>query len=99
MPYTDTEMLDWMSRQSVISFERHYNGLQSEWNDAEKKFHGFDGTIDFFSVPSQHIKGCANLRTAIHEAMKADVTKTLQGQSTPVYGPLLDPGYPPQKYA
>lgn len=73
----DTNLLDWLSKQETVSFKRHYNGDVATWNAKEKKTKGLDGTIDFFSCPSQHIKQMPTLRDAIAKAMVMDLSKKL----------------------
>lgn len=69
---TDTEMLDWLSKQDCVSFEEHYNPMVDEWTAKEKRTEGLNGHIDFFSTASQHLSNVPTLREAIARAMRRD---------------------------
>lgn len=67
---SDTEMLDWLSRQDCVKFEVHYNPMVEERTRIEKESGGYNGHIDFFSIPSQHLNNVTSLRKAVAMAMK-----------------------------
>ena len=69
-PPTDTEMLDWLSKQDYVSFEEHYNPMSDEWTPKERRTEGLNGNIDFFSTHSQHLTNVPTLREAIARAMR-----------------------------
>lgn len=66
---TDTEMLDWLSKRCSISIKAHYQAFVDERTPKEVATGGYNGNIDFFSIPSQHISNCKTLRRAIAKAM------------------------------
>jgi hypothetical protein len=66
---TDTELLDWLSKQSYVHWKEHYNSMVDERTPKEKETGGFNGYIDFFTCHSQHLDNYENLRAAINTAM------------------------------
>lgn len=68
--FSDRQMLDWLGKQECASFEKHYNSFVHERSALEAKTGGYNGNIDFFTVHSQHIENCKDLRTAIDKAMR-----------------------------
>jgi hypothetical protein len=71
---TDTEMMDWLSKQSYITFEAHRQPEISKRTELEKLTEGYNGNVDFFSIPSQHLKD-KTLREAVSIAMKCQKEK------------------------
>ena len=67
---TDTEMLDWLEKQDCVKFDAHYNPMVEKWTKLERQTEGFNGHIDFFSIPSQHLNNVPTLREAIARAMR-----------------------------
>ena len=89
---TDTEILDWLSKQKYVTFERHYQCEVSKRTEEEIKNDGYNGHINFFSGPSQHLHDVKTLREAVEIAMrfKPRVWRNARWESDYVVDKALD---------